>query len=217
VNITATQPLELICIDYLGIEKSSGGYQNVLVLTDHFTRYAQAVPTRNQTAKTKAEALFNTFVVHYGFPQRIHSDQGATFESNVIRELCNLAGTHKSRTTSYHPQGNGMTERFNRTLLSMLGSLETDKKPQWHKYVAPLVHAYNCTKHESTGYSPYFLLFGREPKLPIDVMFGLQRNGNYRSTTAYVTDLKKRLQAAYKLASQAAERAQERQKAFRQK
>jgi len=152
-------------------------------------------------------------VVHYGFPQRLHSDQGATFESSVIRELCRLAGVEKSRTSIYHPQGNGMTERFNRTLLGMLGSLEPDRKQQWHKYVAPLVHAYNCTKHESTGFSPYFLMFGREPRLPVDVALGLDRHGdNNRSHSAYVADLRRRLHEAFKLASKAATEAQHRQK-----
>ena len=68
-----------------------------------------------------------------------------------------------------------MTERFNRTLLGMLGTLEPDKKAHWHKYVAPLVHAYNCTRHESTGYALYFLMFGRHPRLPVDVIFGVSK------------------------------------------
>nr|KAG5687522.1 hypothetical protein BaRGS_034578 [Batillaria attramentaria] len=160
-------------MDYISLETSSGGHQSILVITDHFTRYAQAIPTRNQTARTTAEALFNHFLVHYGFPKRLHSDQGANFESKVIKELCNIAGIEKSRTSAYHPMGNGMTERFNRTLLGMLGTLEADKKTQWHKYVAPLVHAYDCTKHEGTGYAPYFLMFGRHPRLPVDLVFGL--------------------------------------------
>ena len=110
-------------------------------MTDHFTRYAQAFPTRNQLAKTTAKILFENFVVHYGFPARIHSDQGRNFESSLIRELCSLAGVHKSRTTPYHPMGNGMVERFNQTLLKMLGTLEDHQKQDWKSYVAPLVHA----------------------------------------------------------------------------
>nr|KAG5686712.1 hypothetical protein BaRGS_020238 [Batillaria attramentaria] len=212
VNITSSQPLELVCMDYLSLETSSGGYQSILVITDHFTRYAQAIPTRNQTARTTAEALLNHFLVHYGFPKRLHSDQGANFESKVIKELSNIAGIEKSRTSAYHPMGNGMTERFNRTLLGMLGTLEADKKTQWHKYVAPLVHAYNCTKHEGTGYAPYFLMFGRHPRLPVDLVFGLNRNDDAKDHTTYVTELKRRLQESYKMAASAAENAQDRQK-----
>ena len=128
VSITTTQPLELICIDFLSLEQSKGGQQNILVVTDHFTRYAQAYPTRNQTARTTAEILFNQFITHYGIPKRIHSDQGANFESNLIKELCRLIGTQKSRTTPYHSTGNGMTERLYRTLINMLGNLDLKQK-----------------------------------------------------------------------------------------
>ena len=110
-------------------------------MTDHFTRYAQAFPTRNQLAKTTAKILFENFVVHYGFPARIHSDQGRNFESNIIKELCSLLGVHKSRTTPYHPMGNGVVERFNQTLLRILGTLDDHQKQDWKSYIAPLVHA----------------------------------------------------------------------------
>lgn len=185
----------------------------MLVITDHFMRYAQAIPTGNQTARTTAEALFNSFVVHCGIPKRFHSDQGANFESKVIKELCQIAGIEKSRTSIYHPMGNGMTERFNRTLLGMLGTLEPDKKAHWHNYVAPLVHAHNCTRPESTGYAPYFLIFGRHPRLPVDVTFGVNRNANSPNHSSYVSALKQRLQESYNIATKAAAGAQQRQKA----
>ena len=116
-----------------------GGFQHILVVTDHYTRYAIAVPTKNQTAKTAACALFNEFIVHYGFPKRIHSDQGQCFEGKLIKELCSLSGMTKSRTTPYHAAGNGITERFNRTFLGMLGTLEPAQKVDWKSSVGPLV------------------------------------------------------------------------------
>jgi transposase InsO family protein len=176
VSISTQFPLELVCIDFLTLEQSKGGHHNILVITDHFTRYAQAIPTRNQTAKTTAQTLFDNFIVHYGIPQRIHSDQGANFESKIVKELCTLTGMKKSRTTSYHPMGNGMCERFNRTLLGMLGTMEQHQKSNWKAYVAPMVHAYNCTRHESTRVSPYFLMFGRHPRLSIDLAFGINKD-----------------------------------------
>ena len=145
VNIVSSQPMELVCIDLLTLERSKGGFEKKLVLTDHFTRYAQAFPTRNELAKTTAKVLLDNFIVLYGFPARLHSDQGRNFESSVIRELCSLAGVEKPRTTPYHPMGNGMVERFNQTLLNMLGTLEDHKKDDWKSYVAPLVHSYNAT------------------------------------------------------------------------
>ena len=128
INIQSTQSMELVCIDFLSLETSKGGYENIHVITEHFTGYAQAFPTRNQTATTTAKVLFEDFKVHYGFPGRIHSDQGRNFESSSIKELCKLASVEKSRTTPYHPMGNGMVERFNQTLLNMLGALEENQK-----------------------------------------------------------------------------------------
>ena len=139
VPIVTSSPLELVCMDFLMLEKSKGGYEHILVITDHYTRYAQAIPTKNQLAKTTAEAFFNHFIVHYGIPKRIHTDQGTNYESKVIKELCQLTGMKKSRTTSYHPMGNGMCERFNRTLLNMLGSLESHQKQNWKAYLGPMI------------------------------------------------------------------------------
>lgn len=128
VNIQSSESLELVCLDYLTLETSKGGYQHILVITDHFTKYAVAIPTRNQTAKSTAEAFYNNFVLQYGLPKRLHSDQGANFESKLIRELCDLTGIEKSRTTPYHPMGSGLTKHFNRTLLQMLRTLTIEQK-----------------------------------------------------------------------------------------
>ena len=150
VNLTSTQPMELICINFLSLERSEGGTERILVFTDHFTRSAQAFPARNQLAKTTAKRLIENFVVHYGFSARIHSDQDRNFESSLIKELCSLVDVEKSRTTPYHPMGNGMVERFNQTLLNMLATLEDHPKQDWKSYGTPLVHAYNATRHDST-------------------------------------------------------------------
>ena len=90
ISITTYQTLELVCMDFLQLETSKGGFQYGLVITDHFTRYALAIPTRNTTARTTAEIFFNHFIVHYGIPKRIHSDQGANFESKFMAELCKI-------------------------------------------------------------------------------------------------------------------------------
>ncbi|XP_024658169.2 retrovirus-related Pol polyprotein from transposon opus [Maylandia zebra] len=207
VNIKTSRPLELVCMDYLSLEPDSRGTKNILVITDHFTKFAVAVPTPDQKEKTVAKALWDKFIIHYGIPERLHSDQGRNFESAVIKNLCQMLGIKKSRTTPYHPRGNPV-ERFNRTLLGMLGTLQEDDKLKWRDHVQPLAHAYNCTKNDTTGYSPYQLMFGRQPNLPIDVAFGLNVSRQDSVThSEYVKKLRESLQESYKLAVEHSEKA----------
>ena len=214
--IHTTRPLELVCIDFLSLEAAKGGYEHVLVVTDHYTRYAQAYAARDEKATTVARILWEKFILHYGIPERIHSDQGKSFENSVVRELCHLLGVTKSRTTPYHPQGNGMTERFNRTLLSMLGTLEPSQKVNWAMHLQSLTHAYNCAKHESTGYSPFYLMFLREPRLPVDVAFDpkfVNIEEDIRPQSTYVRQLEEYLQKAREAVESAADKARQKQKA----
>ena len=170
-SIRSSAPMELVCMDFWSAEDSKQRSVDVLVVTDHFTKLAHAFPCTNQTAKQVAKKLWDNVFCVYGFPQRIHSDRGANFESNLIAELLRLAGVAKSHTTAYHPMGNGGTERFNRTLGSMLRALPLKEKHRWPQQIQTLTFAYNCTVHETTGYAPFFLMFGRVPRLPVDVMF----------------------------------------------
>ena len=201
--ILVTQPLELVHMDYLSLEPSKGNIENVLVITDHFTRYALAYPSKTQTAEATARILWDNFICHYGFPERFISDQGRNFESDLIRELCKIAGVKKVHTTPYHPQGNGQCERFNSTLCNMLGTLSEEEKSDWKSHLGCMTHAYNCTKHASTTYSPYYLMFGRHPRLPIDIEFGLNKpNCNDNSSKSrYIQKLRRRLNYAFQKAS----------------
>ena len=204
--IHVTQPLELVHMDYLSLEPSKGNIENMLVITDHFTRYALAYPSKTQTAQATARILWDNFICHYGFPEKFISDQGRNFESDLIKELCKIAGVKKLHTTPYHPQGNGQCERFNSTLCNMLGTLSEEEKSDWKSYLGCMIHAYNCTKHASTTYSPYYLMFGRHPRLPIDVEFGLPKSnsGDNSSKSRYVQKLRRRLNYAFQKATKVA-------------
>ena len=201
--ILVTQPFELVHMDYLSLEPSKGNIENVLVITDHFTRYALAYPSKTQTAQATARILWDNFICHYGFPEKFISDQGRNFESDLIKELCKIAGVKKVHTTPYHPQGNGQCERFNSTLCNMLGTLSEEEKSDWKSHLGCMTHAYNCTKHASTTYSPYYLMFGRHPRLPIDVEFGLNKPNcsDNSSKSRYIQKLRRRLNYAFQKAS----------------
>ncbi|KAL1246716.1 hypothetical protein QQF64_034355 [Cirrhinus molitorella] len=179
-SIRTVCPLELVCIDFWSAEDSSGKSVDVLVVTDHFTKMANAFLCKNQSASQVARQLWDKFFCVYGFPQRIHSDQGANFESRLIKELLQIAGIQKSRTTAYHPMGNGQVERFNRTLGNMIRALPPRTKQDWPQMLQTLTFAYNSTTHESTGFAPFFLMFGRIPRLPVDLMFqSVDRDNNF--------------------------------------
>ena len=200
--ILVSQPLELVHLDYLTLEPSKGNIENVLVITDHFTRYALAYASKTQTAQATTRILWDNFICHYGFPEQFISDQGRNFESDLIQELCKIAGVKKLHTTPYHPQSNGQCERFNSTLCNMLGTLSDEEKSDWKSHLGCMTHAYNCTKHVSTTYSPHYLMFGRHPRLPIDVEIGLHKPNcsDNCSKSRYIQKLRRRLNYAHKKA-----------------
>ena len=134
-------------MDYLTIEANEGNTDvHILVITDHFTRCAQATVTSSQTAKCTAQNLQDKFIVHYGLPEKILTSQGCNFESDLLWELWELAQVKKITTSGYHPQTNGQCEHFNTTLINMLGTLLEKPKTTWREQVPMLVHAYNCTR-----------------------------------------------------------------------
>uniref|UniRef100_A0AAQ4PVA4 Integrase catalytic domain-containing protein n=1 Tax=Gasterosteus aculeatus aculeatus TaxID=481459 RepID=A0AAQ4PVA4_GASAC len=186
----------VLAIDFSFLEPARDGREQVLVLTDVFSKFTQAIPTRDQRAATVADVLTKEWFYKFGVPARLHSDQGRSFESTIIQQLCSVYGIQKSRTTPYHPQGNCQCERFNRTLHDLLRTLSAEQKPKWPEYLQQILFNYNTTPHQATGQSPFLLMFGREPLLPIDFLLGSVEEPTAGEVCNWVREHQRRLQVA---------------------
>lgn len=212
-SLPAKRPLDVLAMDFTVLERSSSGLENVLILTDVFTKFTQAIPTRDQRAPTVARVLVKDWFVKFGVPQRLHSDQGRSFEGQVVQELCKIYGITKTRTSAYRPQGNGQCERYNRTLHDRLRTLPVEKKLKWPELLPEIVFSYNCTPHSSTYYSPHYLFFGREPRMPVDHLLGTDDTEEYQSHE-WIAEHYERLREAFKQAASNTEKEALRRKAY---
>ena len=172
--LTCSGPGELLHVDFTSIEETVPLCQdpvirNVMVMQDHFSKYVVAYV--DQTAHTAAETLRNGYFGLFGAPAYLVSDQGKSFTGHLISNLCELYRVQKLRTSPYHAQTNGQVERMNQTIIHMIGKLEQDKKAHWSEHLPEMLSAYNGTHSAVTGYSPYFLLFGRKSRMPVDYLF----------------------------------------------
>lgn len=199
-SINSSAPLELISIDFLHLDHCSGNYQYLLVITDNFSRFAQAYPTRNKESTTAAEKLYNDFILRFGIPGKILHDQGKEFDNKLLTRLAKLCNVKRIRTSPYHPQTNGQTERMNQTLIRMLSTLSTENQSKWKDSINKLTYAYNCTTHSSTGYSPYHLLFGRKPRLPIDLILPVDDSDEEVCHSEYLRKWEQQMRQAYEIA-----------------
>ena len=204
--LTCSGPGELLHVDFTSIEemvplKEEPVIRNVLVLQDHFSKYIVAYVVKDQTACTATETLRIEYFGLFGAPTYLVSDQGKTFTGHVITHLCELYGVQKLRTSPYHAQTNGQVERMNQTIIHMISKLEEDKKACWSKHLPELLMAYNATCFAVTSYSPYYLLFGRRPRIPVDYLFPTLRDSPYQTKMEVsVAAMQKRLKEAFTVA-----------------
>ena len=153
---------------------------------------------KDQTARTAAETLRIGYFGLFSAPAYLVSDQGKAFTGHVITHLCELYGVQKLRTSPYHAQTNGQVERMNQTIIRMIGKLEEDRKACWSEHLPELLLAYNATRSAVTGYSPYYLLFGRRPRIPVDYLFPTLRDSPHQTKMEVsVAAMQKRLKEAF--------------------
>ena len=204
--LTFSGPGELLHFDFTSIEetvplKEKPVIHNVLVLQDHFSKYIVAYVVKDQTAHTAAETLRIVYFGLFGAPAYLVSDQGKAFMGHVITHLSELYGVQKLRTSPYHAQTNGQVEHMNQTIIRMIGKLEEDKKACWSKHLPELLMAYNATCSAVTGYSPYYLLFGRRPRMPVDYLFPTLHDSPHQTKMEVsVAAMQKRLKEAFAVA-----------------
>ena len=207
----AQYPFEIVAIDFLHLDKCKGGFEYAMVVTDHFTRFSQIYATKTKSTRAAADKLFNHFIMQFGWPSKIHSDRGGEFTSKLFEELQHLTGITPSKTTPWHPQGNGKAERFNRTVCNMLKTLSENAKKDWKSHLPKIAFAYNSTINKTTKFSPFLLMFGREGRLPIDFMFeGAERERlREKSHEQFVKDWGQSMEEACRVAKDNMEKAAE--------
>ena len=204
--LACSGPGELLHVDSTSIEetvplKEDPVICNVLVLQDHFSKYIVVYVVKDQTSHTAAETLRNGYFGLFSAPAYLVSDQGKAFTGHVITHLCELYGVQKLRTSPYHVQTNGQVERMNQTIIHMIGKLEEDRKACWSEHLPELLLAYNATCSTVTGYSPYYLLFGRRPRIPVDYLFPTLRDSPHQTKMEVsVAAMQKRLKEAFTVA-----------------
>ena len=150
-----------------------------------------------------AKTIWDQFLVYYGWLTKILTDQGKSFENNIVKELCSLVQVQNLCTMPHQPKTNESCEHFNYTLMSMLGTLPIHTIKNWPEWVSTLTHACNATMHHATGFSPFFLMYGRIPILHIDVEFGVALPDlSHASHQNFAEKLKACLEWAYKVAKE---------------
>ena len=198
-ELRATEPWEMVSIDFMtDLPTTGNGNKHLLICCDHFTRWIEVFPLPDMKASTVASVLVKEVFSRYSCPKFLHSDRAANFKSELISEVCRLMGIDKTFTTSFHPQGNGRCERVNRTVLAMLAKHLDDNHTEWDSHLPLLTLAYRSQVHRSLGYSPFYLMFGREPRLPVDAEIDAPRSAKSRTVSAYVDELCAGLRDVYR-------------------
>ncbi|UYV62133.1 K02A2.6-like, partial [Cordylochernes scorpioides] len=192
-------PFERIAIDVAGpFPVTEDGNKYLLVAMDYFTKWPEVYAIPNQEAATVARVLVDNLICRFGVPLELHSDQGRNFESEIFRELCQVLGIWKTRTTPLHPQSDGMVERFNKTMVEHLSKVVEQNQRDWDRRLPLFLMAYRAAINETTGQTPAKVMFGRELRLPCDLEFGTP-GGPPVEVTSYVGELRGVLSETHKL------------------
>ena len=204
-HVPVQRPFERISVDlveYKSNSLSAAGVpcKYVLTMMDHLTRFAVFTPIPNKSAETVARVIIERIISIFGPPEMLHSDQGPEFENKVIHQLQTILGYVKTRTTPYRPQGNSVSERVHSTMHAMLAMHSSIDRNNWAELLPFVQLAYNTSFSTNMHETPYFLMFGRQARLPVDVIIGIPHVGNTQTTETYAQTTRDNLQLAFELA-----------------
>ena len=167
--IPVGEPFHRIGIDYVGLlPRTKEGNKYIIVAMDYLTKWPEARPTKEATAATTVEFIYDDIVCQHGCPGIIQTDRGTHFNNRLLEKLVEKFRIEHIMSTPYHPQTNGLVERYNRTLINILAKMVEKHTDEWDKYVAPTLFSYRTSRHSTTRLTPFFLVYGREAKLPTD-------------------------------------------------
>ena len=206
-------PFHRVGVDILQLPLTSSGNKYLVVFLDYLTKWVEAYPVPDQRAETIARLLVENIVCRHGVPEELLSDRGANFLSDLILEMCSLLGIRKVNTSGYHPQTDGLVEKFNSTITNMI-SKSVAVSVEWDKQLPLLLFAYRTTIQESTRESPFFLLYGRDPRLPTTSAMEPPRPEYTVDLDDYKSELVTCLVKAHECAREQIKKAQVRQKKF---
>ena len=181
---------------------------------DYLTKWPLVYPLSDQRALTIARILVEKVIPFFGVTESLLSDRGTNLLSHLMQELCSILGITKLNTTAYHPQCDGMVERFNRTLKSMLHRHASRFGNQWDNYLSAVLWTYRNTPHESTGEKPSFLLFGTDLRSPTDATYQNPNNLVPGTAESYKEEVMMSLSSARALAVETITKAQDRYKHY---
>lgn len=212
-------PFKRVAVDLIGPvhPPSEDGHRYILTLIDFTTRYPEAIPLKNIDTVTVAEALVDMYS-RLGVPEEILSDLGTQFVSECMGEVARLLSMRRLTTTPYHPMCNGLVEKFNGTLKTMLRRLCSEQPRQWHRYINALLFAYREVPQESTGFAPFELLYGRSVRGPMHILKELWTKEvdvpEVKTSYQYVFELRERLEETLKIAQEELARSQKKSKLY---
>ena len=212
---TVGHRFERIAMDIAGpFPRSESGSVYTLVIGDYFTKLVEMFPLKDITATTIAECVVRGWIKRYGCPREIHSDQGRQFESALFQEVCKLLEINKTRTTPLHARSDGFIERMNRTIQNILSKFVHSDQRDWDTHLDFIMMAYNSSPQESTGFSPYRLLYGEEITLPLDLLAPRVEEQEEPDCfmAEYVSNLQIKIKHAYSLVEENLHKAAVRQK-----